>query len=254
MLNEEKIIELARGGHDSDWPATWVQAIRTGLPLESGLRALAEQTRSRRTREALLQLGENLERGMSLADALEVSNAELPRSMRALVQAGLETGRLDSVMQYCVEQSQRAISLRQQIWVSLSYPMFLVWFAMVICGGVLLRIAHPFRQILDDFGTELPDLTVVLMTVSSTMNGAWLVRLWVVIAIASGPMIVSDHLAFGMTRIGVDAGRPRFHGSVGSFDSQRCRTSADFFRCWWNRDWVCRKHCDLRRTPATITG
>jgi type II secretory pathway component PulF len=143
------------------------QAVRAGLPLESGLRALAEQTNSWRTRRALLKLSERLEQGVPLTEAMRDSSAFLPNSLSALVEAGMETGRLDTVMQYSVEQSQRATSLRQQIWLALVYPLFLLWFSMMICAFILLTILPQFKQIFDGFGTELPGLTAFLLRISS---------------------------------------------------------------------------------------
>ncbi len=143
------------------------QAVRAGMPLESGLRALAEQTSSWRTRRALLNLSDRLEQGIPLAEAMRDSSAFLPKNLSPLVEAGMETGRLDSVMQYSVEQSQRAVSLRQQIWMSLVYPLFLIWFSVMICTFVLLNIIPQFKQIFVDFGTELPGLTSALLGVTT---------------------------------------------------------------------------------------
>ncbi len=156
------------------------QAIRAGLPLESGLRALAEQTRSRHSRLALLELSQNLEQGMPLADALRASKSGLPQSMTALIVAGVESGRLDSVMRCCIEQVQRTTSLRQHIWLALSYPLFLMWFSTLICGGILLLIVPSFKQIFDDFGTEIPTLTLALVTVSSFLT-SWGLVPWMVL-------------------------------------------------------------------------
>ena len=113
MQDNNDIIELC--DDESNPVAGQVsQSIRAGLPLGQGLIALAEQTSSTKTRNALIKLSKRLDQGMPLADAMRDSQTRLPRSMRALVAAGLETGRLDSIMQYSVVQSQRAASLRLQ--------------------------------------------------------------------------------------------------------------------------------------------
>jgi type II secretory pathway component PulF len=165
MLNREEFLPL--GNADAQPLAnTLGQAIRAGLPLESGLRALAEQTRSRWTRSSLLDLSRRLEQGMPLADAIKASKSGLPRQMQALIAAGLETGRLDSVMQYCIEQSQRATSLRQHIWLALSYPLFLMWFSTLICSSILILIVPAMAKIFDDFGTEIPIVTQTLIKTS----------------------------------------------------------------------------------------
>ena len=176
------------------------QTIQAGLPLESGIRALAEQTGSRRARQALLELSDRLEQGVPLAEAMSGAQSRLPRSMSALVEAGLETGRLDTVMQYSVEQSQRAGWLRQQIWMSLAYPMFLLWFASGICAFVLLTIIPQFKSIFDDFGTEVPGLTMALIKLSDTA----LIFGWRPV-LAIMPLIIlawSPFLALARSRLG----------------------------------------------------
>lgn len=159
------------------------ETVRAGLPLESGLRALAEQTRSRQTREALLELSERLERGTPLKEALRNTDADLPHSMGALVEAGIESGRLDCLMQYSVDQTRNLMSLRQQIWLFLSYPLFLMWVAGVICGATMLLIPSKFKGIFDDFGMMLPYLTETLVTISVAMNSIG-APFWIVLAIA----------------------------------------------------------------------
>lgn len=196
-MSEDEIIELC-DPDETTASAHVARTIKAGLPLESGIRALAEQTRSRSTRQALLRLSEQLEQGVPLAMAIENTRTGLPRPMSALVEAGLEAGRLDGVMQFCVEQSQRSISLRQQVWLFLAYPLFLMWFALVISGAILLLVPNQFGKIFDDFGVELPGLTVALMQISNLMNMVGLLP-WVIMAVA-GPAVAICMMLFGVSR------------------------------------------------------
>lgn len=157
--------------------------IRAGLPLESGLRALAEQTRSRGTRHGLISLCEQLERGVPLEEALRETRTMLPPAMNVLIEAGLESGQLNSVMQYCIEQPRRAASLRQQVWLALSYPFFLTWFSLLICCCILLGLVPTFSDVIGsvsrDFQVELPSATRGLLAVVDylqSLNGwPWLI-------------------------------------------------------------------------------
>lgn len=176
------------------------QVVRAGLPLESALRALAEQTTSRSDRRALLELSADLERGTPLAEAIQKTGARLPRSMSALVAAGLETGRLDIVMQYSIDQSQRSRWLSQQIWTSLAYPLALLWFGTSICLGILLAIIPQFKTIFNDFGTELPGLTIALVTLSDAVGMFGWIAILITMSILAFAWI--PLLIFGQTRIG----------------------------------------------------
>ena len=199
MLNDDKLVEIVEV---DAFPVACqlTQAIRTGLPLESGLIALAEQSRSGTTRTALIELSRQLEQGVPLGDAIRDSSARLPRVMGVLVEAGLESGRLDSVMQYSVEQSQRAASLRQQMWASLSYPLFLIVMAISICGFILMTIVPCFTKMFDDFGTPLPRFTVALIEIQRLLNSFGSIPLVVILLIAIG--FVTLGLTLGDTKIG----------------------------------------------------
>ena len=183
------------------------QTIQAGLPLESGLRALAEQTGSAKTRRALIELCQKLEQGMPLADALRSSSAGLPRQMKALVEAGIESGRLDSVMRYCIEQLQRATSLRQHIWLGLSYPLFLIWFSTLICGLILYCLVPTLGDIVtgvtgifNNSGTELTAATTWLMGFSSFVF-AFGYEPWLILML-SGLGSYAVFLCFGLSNWG----------------------------------------------------
>jgi type II secretory pathway component PulF len=121
----------------------------------------------------LNELSRRLEQGIPLAKAIEDSQIELPPSMKALVESGIETGHLDSLMQYSIGQSQRDIFLRLQLWMTFSYPVFVIWFAIFYCMGVLQFLVPMFTKIFDDFGTELPGLTVLMIGLSRMVNNVF---------------------------------------------------------------------------------
>ena len=139
------------------------QTIHTGLPLESGVRVLAEQTQSRRERQALLELSNRLESGIPLADALASLQSSLTPQMNALVAAGLQTGRLDAVMRFSIDQAARSISLRRQVWMSLAYPLFLIWLSLAVCTGIVFTI---IPMIADLFTTD--EVTSPLVNTTNT--------------------------------------------------------------------------------------
>jgi type II secretory pathway component PulF len=83
-------------------------------------------------------------------------------------------------MQYGIEQTQRAWSLRLQIWIAFAYPLFLLSFAGMVCAFIVLAVVPQFGPIFNNFGTPLPATTVFLIQVSTG-----LVRLgWVPFATA----------------------------------------------------------------------
>src|SRR3954453_21823105 len=72
--------------------------VRTGLPLERGLR-LAGGGLPGRLRGTMTVLADGMSRGASLPAALEAERERLPRIYRAVVEAGLRSGRLSGALE-----------------------------------------------------------------------------------------------------------------------------------------------------------
>ena len=72
--------------------------VRTGLPLERGLREVGGDFHGRLGR-AMTVLAERMSRGESLPEALTAERERLPRIYRAVVEAGLRAGRLAAALE-----------------------------------------------------------------------------------------------------------------------------------------------------------
>lgn len=148
-------------------------AARAQLPLAPALRALAEETSSWRTRRALRQLVARLERGESLPDALASVDLKISPALRVLSLRGIQLGRLDAVLHWTVEQTRRSNELRRQLWAAVAYPAVLIGIALSITAFLMICIVPQFGKIFNDFGTELPGLTLVVVSVSQFGLAYW---------------------------------------------------------------------------------
>src|SRR4051794_36328063 len=72
--------------------------VRTGLPLERGLREMGGDL-SGRLSKTMTGLAERMGRGAGLPEALEAEGERLPRIYRSVVEAGLRAGRLSSALE-----------------------------------------------------------------------------------------------------------------------------------------------------------
>lgn len=153
------------------------EVARLNLPLEAGLRAVAEEAPTRRLRAILTVLANNLERGESLTDALAQHQGRVPKHLLNLIQAGLETETLASVLERYVQSARLSAEIRRRVLLGLTYP------AMLFFGGALLLVAFlvilmpQFDQIFQDFDTNLPKLTIAVVSVSRFLRsyGVWAV-------------------------------------------------------------------------------
>src|SRR3954454_9198412 len=94
--------------------------VRAGVPLERGLLDVGGELRGR-LRAIATGLGERMGRGESLPQALEAEGERIPRVYRAVVQAGLRTGRLAVALEGLARLARRVADLRRVVGLALIY-------------------------------------------------------------------------------------------------------------------------------------
>lgn len=143
--------------------------VGSGLPLEQGLRAAARELPPGRTAKALARLADRLERG----EAFDVAAGDLamPPHLRALVAAGLQSASLGQVLEEFVSAERHAADVNRKIMLAISYPALLLLLLSCLFAFFSLSIVPDIMRIYDDFGADLPLLTIALAEVST--SGKW---------------------------------------------------------------------------------
>lgn len=148
-----------------------LQAAR--IPLETGLRAAARGTTERRLRAALEAFALRLEQGVTLEDACQQLEPDVPPHLLGLLRAVERTGGQPEVLLTLTEDYERSREVRQSVWIALAYPLTTLVIALMIFVAVHLLIVRGFRRIFEDFQLSLPFMTQVVLWWSAA--GAWIV-------------------------------------------------------------------------------
>ncbi|HET6882563.1 MAG TPA: type II secretion system F family protein [Pirellulales bacterium] len=96
--------------------------VRSGVPLESGLRAFEHELPGRGGRLAA-ELADRLARGEQLDGALLAVRSELPELYVSVVTAGLKSGRLAAALEGLASAARRIAELRQVTATAMIYPV-----------------------------------------------------------------------------------------------------------------------------------
>ncbi|MEX0820423.1 MAG: type II secretion system F family protein [Pirellulaceae bacterium] len=166
-----------------------IALVRSGVPLEKGLVSLGTDLPGRLGTLAA-SLGRRLEAGESLADTLDESVAGFPRVYRAVVAAGIRSGKLTSALEGISTAARRAAELRRVMIVALVYPIVvlivasnLFLFTALKTAPVLtrvyelLRVERPWWYERIDHVTRLgPEVIVGFWFIMVIVGGVWLVR------------------------------------------------------------------------------
>ena len=105
--------------------------IRTGIPLDEGLRSAAKYLR-KDSQDLLEHLIRSIEQGASLDEAIDAEPVQLPKSYVTLIKAGLRMGRLSEALSTFTSFARARMRLRQEIGAALLYPAFILIMAFVI--------------------------------------------------------------------------------------------------------------------------
>jgi type IV pilus assembly protein PilC len=135
---------------------------KAGLPLASGLRAAAEEMPSPRLAAAMAGVAERLEAGRSLDDVLRGSPRLMPEHMLRLIETGIRSGNLADVLSHLVEIDRATFDVRRSIRMAIAYPLLLMLLCMMLLSFVAMFVVPDLRQVMSDFGTDLPWITTTL--------------------------------------------------------------------------------------------
>ncbi len=102
--------------------------VRAGVPLDRGLVAAGRDLRGRVGRVAG-QLGMRIESGEGLAEALQAGGPPVPAFYRAVVDAGLRSGRLAKALEGLASYARSFAETRQAIGLALLYPLMVLLLA-----------------------------------------------------------------------------------------------------------------------------
>ncbi len=173
-----------------------VTLTRTGLPLPSGLRALASELPSKRLRHALVATADRIELGTSLDAAMIELADRFPVHLRGLIVAGAESGKLADVLGQYVRYASLGENLRRRFRLVIAYPAFLV----CVLGALYLFLCHSivqaFEFILKDFGINIPAITSALFLLARVTRERGL-GLLIAVAVIGGIGLVSARFLAG---------------------------------------------------------
>ena len=147
-----------------------------GLPILRSLKLLAEMQKPGRLKNSLLDVCDEIEGGANLSEALSKSPKAFDRLYCNMIRAGEAGGALEVILRRLAEFMERSQSLKRKVKGAMVYPIVVVSVAVGILTFIMMKIVPQFKKIFDDFGSELPPMTQLLIDISN-----WVVNYWYLI-------------------------------------------------------------------------
>ena len=159
-----------------------------GLPILRSIKILEQQQKPGMLKKSLKQVGEDVEGGATLSEAMARHPKVFNKLYCNMVAAGEAGGVLDIILQRLAEFLEKAQKLRRRVVGAMIYPAVVISIASTITLLIVIFLVPQFRKIFIDFGVEdMPAMTETLISISD-----WLISGsppgWLVIILA--PAIV----------------------------------------------------------------
>ncbi len=172
----------------------------SGMVITRALRTLTEQTQNPKLARIIGQLRDDVQKGNSLADAMEKHPTLFPAMYCSMIRAGETGGMLEEVLWRIVAFGEQEEELRGKAVSAMVYPAFL---SIVGTAAVFILISFVFPKfvaIFEEFDAQLPLATRIVMAICDFMGKWWWAVLLGVIA------LVASLVSYVRT----DAGRRQF--------------------------------------------
>ncbi len=147
--------------------------LRSGLPLEETLQAVAEQTEKARVQRIILGVRSKVVEGHPLADGLRDFPQAFPEIYRATVSAGEQSGKLDSVLERLADYTESRQVMGQQVSHALVYPIVLLVLSFAIVSFLLAYVVPQVVAVFESGHQELPLATRILIGTSDLVRHYW---------------------------------------------------------------------------------
>lgn len=156
--------------------------MKAGVPLLQSFDIIGEGFDNPAMRTLVDEVKQEVAAGNSFAAALRKKPRYFDELYCNLVDAGEQAGALDTLLERVATYKEKSESLKAKIKKAMTYPLVVVFVAIIVTGILLVKVVPQFQSVFEGFGAELPAFTVMVIGLSRFMQDGWWVMLGGLIA------------------------------------------------------------------------
>lgn len=144
-----------------------------GISIIECLDILRKQTEDKMLRDALDNIYNEVQKGITLSNAMRAYPKVFPDMLVNMTAAGEFSGALSDILHRMTEHFEKEDHLQAKIKSATIYPKILGFVVFVVVTVLLVFVLPSFAQMFADMGAELPLLTRILMNVGTFFAKIW---------------------------------------------------------------------------------
>lgn len=139
-----------------------------GLPILRSLRILEEQQRSGSFKRIIGYVGDDIEGGSTLSEAMARHPRAFDRLLVSMVAAGETGGVLDLILSRVADFMEKAQKLKSRVKSAMIYPCVVLTAAFFILLGLMTFVVPQFKTAISEMteGKQLPRITQIVLGIS----------------------------------------------------------------------------------------
>ena len=156
--------------------------LSAGIPMIRAISMIKDQIQHKKLKSILGNVFEEVQKGSSLSEVFH-KHKEIPFMLTAMIEVGEATGSIDQVMEEMADYYDKQHRQRKKIDAALTYPKFLLIFAICIVMGLVSFVVPTFVETILSAGQELPLPTKMVIAISNFITSNILQIILVVIGL-----------------------------------------------------------------------
>jgi type IV pilus assembly protein PilC len=154
----------------------------SGINLVRALHILTQQEEEKKCKMVLQDIYEELQRGRSFTETLELKEGVFPELFVGMMAAGESSGNLDMIVDRVAEHYAKENKLMNTVKKSLTYPVILGILMVGIVIGLFVFILPTFVGMFPD-DQDLPGMSAAMMAISDFIIERWYILIPAVVVV-----------------------------------------------------------------------
>jgi type IV pilus assembly protein PilC len=147
--------------------------IRAGVPVLQGFQVVAESLKKPAMSALVQELMNDVAAGSSFSEALKSHPQHFDRLFANLVEAGEQSGSLDTMLERVATYKEKIESLKGRVKKALWYPAAVIAVGIGVTALLLIKVVPQFESLFQGFGAELPAMTRMTVSLSEFAQQYW---------------------------------------------------------------------------------
>lgn len=151
--------------------------LNAGVTIVNCLDILRQQTEHKKFKKIISELYEDVQKGLTLSEALSKHGNVFPHLMIRMIEAGEASGSLDIVLMRVAVHYEKEAKISNRVKSAMVYPIILTIVMVVVVVFLLTFVMPTFIGMFEGSGIDLPGPTKLLLAISSSLRRFWYIYL-----------------------------------------------------------------------------